>query len=409
MRDAFLRSACAGTAALLKPTGMSVGAAFVVAMIFSNLSWGKVIRLGTAAGLGLLIPLGVAFIYLCDGHIGPDSRHLSRDFDLRCKLLLGLAVGFWKADRHPAAGGISSAGCGWISRRGRVSESDVGMRHRSMLVFVLVWLALETVGVVAQRRMYGYHFLVMAPPLALLFGWLPRRANAASLLAALLPVTALSLVGTYQMLHDEGIGPPTLAVSDYLKSHAQPGDAVWSDSTSRILLETGLRPGSRCVLTFLFANSDASPLRYSDMILGDFQARSPRFIVLDSDMTHYVQHQSTHVLEYERFPQRLRQLLHRRCTSTNMCMRTTSRPHRSAKKPSGAGATPRPQRRRESGVKSELPGVSNKMMETVHCHPASVSGFSVARVFNPCQAARHGLKTRATNSRDDNAASSQLC
>jgi hypothetical protein len=304
-RDAFALGLCAGTAALLKPTGMSVGAAFVVAMIFSDLSWGRVIRLGSAAALGLLIPLSVAFIYLRAtdtlGQIPAIYREIST--------YAANSSWDWRSDFGKPIVIVVLAGFpflvrGWIGRRGRVSESADGLRQSSMLVFVLVWMTLETVGVVAQRRMYGYHFLVMAPPLALLYGWLPRRANAASLLAALLPVTVLSLLGTYQMLHDEGIGRPTLAVSDYLKSHAQPGDAVWSDSASRVLLETGMKPGSRCVLTFLFANSDASPLRYSDMILSDFQARSPRFIVLDTDMAHYVQHQSTHVLEYERFPER---------------------------------------------------------------------------------------------------------
>ena len=58
------------------------------------------------------------------------------------------------------------------------------------------------------------------------------------------------------------------------------------------------------MLTFLFANSDQSPLRYTDMILGDFRAAPPRFIVLDADMPKYVEHQATHVLEYERFPKR---------------------------------------------------------------------------------------------------------
>src|SRR4051812_4656262 len=36
-RDAFTLGLCAGTAALLKPTGLSIAAAFVVAMVFSSL------------------------------------------------------------------------------------------------------------------------------------------------------------------------------------------------------------------------------------------------------------------------------------------------------------------------------------------------------------------------------------
>jgi hypothetical protein len=194
---------------------------------------------------------------------------------------------------------------GWVWRRAYVKRETVSSARQScMLAFVLVWLALETIGVVAQRRMYGYHFLVMVPPLALLFGWLPRRATAGSMLAALTPVVLLSLNGTYLIFRDEGIRPKTLAVSEYLNAHAHVGDAVWSDSAPRILLETGLHSGSRCILTFPFTNSDQSPLHYSEMILRDFEARSPRFVVLDADMNHYVKHQAEHVLEYERFPQR---------------------------------------------------------------------------------------------------------
>ena len=37
-------------------------------------------------------------------------------------------------------------------------------------IFLIAWLVLESIGVAGQGRMYAYHFMVLAPPLALLFG-----------------------------------------------------------------------------------------------------------------------------------------------------------------------------------------------------------------------------------------------
>jgi hypothetical protein len=305
-RDAFTLGLSAGTAALLKPTGLSIAAAFAVAMVFSQLSWRHVIKLSFATALGVLIPLGVGLTYLIATHTLQEIPATYREISMYA----ANSAWDWRSDFGKPLVILFLAGFpmlvrGWIARRGRHEErSSPEARQRSMLVFVLAWLALETMGIAAQRRMYGYHFLVMAPPLALLFGWLPRRVTIRSMAVALAPVLVLSILGTYQIFAAEGVGPRTLAVSEYLKTHASANDRVWSDSTSRVLLETGLKPGSRCVLTFLFANSDQSPLRYSDIILKDFQSEPPRFVILDADMPEYVEHQATHVLEYERFPVR---------------------------------------------------------------------------------------------------------
>jgi hypothetical protein len=301
-RDAFALGLCAGTAALLKPTGMSIAAAFVVATIFSQMPWKRVIRLWSAMTVGVLIPLGVAATYLIASDTLDQLPHVYREISTYA----ANSAWDWRSDfGKPLVilllGGFPMLARGWIGRRNR---TEIGLRQRSMLVMLLAWLALETIGVVAQRRMYGYHLLVLAPPLALLFGWLPRRATVGSLGGALAPVILLSIYGIFLTFHNDGILPRVSPVGAYLKTHSQPGDAVWSDNSSRLLLETGLRPGSRCVLTFLFANSDDAPLRYSQMILNDFESHPPRFVVIDADMDRYVKFQSAHVLEYERFPKR---------------------------------------------------------------------------------------------------------
>jgi hypothetical protein len=168
--------------------------------------------------------------------------------------------------------------------------------------FLLAWLLLESIGVAMQRRMYAYHFMVLAPPLTLIFGELPRQARVRSLAAALGPLSAFSLCGAVLIFqHPTG---STLAASDYLNHHAAPSDTVWKDDAARLLLETGLHCGSRYPLTFLFANTDTAPLEYSDQIVRDFQANRPRYIVLRSDLDDYVRHQRIYILELERIPKR---------------------------------------------------------------------------------------------------------
>ena len=48
------------------------------------------------------------------------------------------------------------------------------------MLFAVLWLAIEFAGVVMQKRMYTYYFVVLAPPAALAYGLLrrPVRLNA---------------------------------------------------------------------------------------------------------------------------------------------------------------------------------------------------------------------------------------
>jgi hypothetical protein len=189
---------------------------------------------------------------------------------------------------------------GWIFRRDRI-EADPKSR---LLVFIWSWFILETLGVVAQRRMYAYHFLVMAPPAALLFGAIPRKLRVASMSAALVPISLFSIYGASLVIEYTNRGQRMLEVSDYLSARANPNDRAWQDDAARLLIETGLKPGSRYPLTFLFANYDAAPLEYSNQILRDFEANKTKYVVLRRDLQAYVDHQCQYILELERFPQR---------------------------------------------------------------------------------------------------------
>ena len=116
-----------------------------------------------------------------------------------------------------------------------------------------------------------YHFLPMVPPAALLFGMLPRYNRASSIGAALIPIALLSIVQAANLIATTKPGEDRLPLSDYIQSHAKPGDAVWMDAWPRIILETGLKPGARLPFTFLFTNYDNAGLDYSAGMITDFK------------------------------------------------------------------------------------------------------------------------------------------
>jgi uncharacterized membrane protein YjjP (DUF1212 family) len=174
--------------------------------------------------------------------------------------------------------------------------------NRAAVAFVLLWLTAEMAGVIAQRRMYAYHFMVLIPPLALLYGMLPRRDRLAPMVAALIPMGLFSIYGTALLIQYEYRGVYRLDVSDYLATRTEPTDTVWRDDAARLLLETGLHSGSRYPLTFLFANYDQAPLEYGAIILQDFARTKPKYIMLPSRFEKVMAHQGHEILELNRFP-----------------------------------------------------------------------------------------------------------
>ncbi len=173
-----------------------------------------------------------------------------------------------------------------------------------MVIFAMVWLVLEAAGVAAQKRMYAYHFLVLAAPASLLFGLIPRRLRPWPLAAALALPALFSLFGGCQVLADAPNSLKRSASEEYLAVHAQPGDAVWLDGMMRLLVRTDLAPGSRYPMTFLWVNDDEAPLRYCREMLGDFDRRRPKYIVLPTKFDHYVHALSDHIKELGLRPRR---------------------------------------------------------------------------------------------------------
>jgi hypothetical protein len=165
---------------------------------------------------------------------------------------------------------------------------------------------MELLGSMLQRRMYAYHFLPVGAPAALLFGMIPRRNDAKPMLAALGPIMFFSLVGAIEVLKYPDPRVPIMPTSAYLLKHAAPGDAVWQDEMPRLLLETGLRPGSRFPLMFLLGNHDTAPLEYLPPLLADLERRQPKFIILPTNLDAEIESETTRCAHLLRSPVRAR-------------------------------------------------------------------------------------------------------
>jgi hypothetical protein len=143
---------------------------------------------------------------------------------------------------------------------------------------------LEIAAVIVQRRLYGYHFLVLVPPSIVLFSIWPYDRRMGPIIAGVAPLALLSLVYSIP-IYREFRWEQTMPASRYILSHTEPDDAVWADPAGRLLLETGRRPGSRLQMTFYLVNDDDAPRRFTDVLIGDFEQRRPKYIVLPMDWT----------------------------------------------------------------------------------------------------------------------------
>jgi len=304
-RDSFLAGLAAGVAAMIKPSGLAVLAAFGAAMLYRRRRF--IVHALAIAG-GLAIPAAATFAYLQAADLFPIMPGLWRQiagyaanspwefWDISKPVIVGLMAGFPLIVR------------GFVFRRG---QHQVAFRaDRSILIFAILWFALEAAGVVAQKRMYAYHFLVLAAPAGLLFGLIPRNSRSLPLAAALVAPALFSTCGAIQVLADAKNSLQPSATESYLADHAQAGDAVWIDGMMRLLVKTDLKPGSRYPMTFLWVNDDDAPLRYSSAMLGDFAQRKPKYIALPTQFDRYVSKLGDRIKELNLRPTRKANFIH---------------------------------------------------------------------------------------------------
>jgi hypothetical protein len=185
------------------------------------------------------------------------------------------------------------------------------------MMFLWVWLLLEVVGVVLQKRMYAYHFLPILVPAGMLVATMPRRVSVRGIAVAMMLPLALSVPPSIELLRADV--PGRLEISDELLRRVNTGsvepeardkreawvDRVWMDGYARLLIETDLKPASRVPLTFLFINDDEAADRYATMLLEDLAIDDgARFIVMPTSVGDYVQMHVAQVRELVEYPKR---------------------------------------------------------------------------------------------------------
>jgi hypothetical protein len=272
----------AGAAAMLKPTGGAVAAAFILTLVFST---PRQLRSIPATIAGLLVVPGLVLLWTIRAGLLGDMPALLHEIALYGSGTPIVGADWIKPFVVLVVGGLPFLFVR-ICRTGVNTQSP--SPSRSLVLFAWSWLLLELAGVVLQKRMYIYHFLPLAMPLAVLFGIACRNRRPLVYAIALAPIVLLSVFQTksdFAILIKSGI--PNLPESDYLLAHAGPGDTVVGDPLERVLMETHLRCGARYAHLFYFMNHDDAPLQYVHTFLADLDRNQPQWAVFRTDsQTH---------------------------------------------------------------------------------------------------------------------------
>jgi hypothetical protein len=293
----------AGLGALAKPNALAVLVAAIGATLFwSSVPWRERFKLIAGMLAGCAVPLSGAVVYLvASGAIValPGVYQQIRSYNQNsvwqpdAVMFKVLTVGFLIA--LPLFLRIVGE-----RKRREASPADSGV----LLRFAIGWFLIEAAGIAMQGRMYGYHFLPITAPAALLFGLIPRRAMGLSVIGSALPVLIASFFWVFSATLATQRPADRLAAIHYVKTHAAAGDSVWMDEYARLLVESDLKAGSRVPLTFIFSNDDAAPQRFGGMMLSDFSQRKPRWIVLPSDVMGRAEMLRSRRIEYVERPTR---------------------------------------------------------------------------------------------------------
>ncbi len=291
----------AGIAAMLKPTGGAVLGAFAIAMLLRR-QW----RAIAGAIFGFTIPAAVVAVWTWKAGLLDQMPGLWREISLYGAQtpivwseialkwgMIGLICAFtFVVARRMGTRPLRIGDCGLRieNRRTAIDPSSSIRNPQSTIanVFLLSWLILECLGVAAQKRLYAYHFLPIVSPIALLFGAMfhNRIIKLPGLIAALAPALVLSLAWSFSDFKILATtGPAKLAESQFLLARAATTDRVVGDGIERLLMETGLRCGTRYAHLFYLANHDAAPAEYGGRFLSDLEKNKPEWAVFEAPET----------------------------------------------------------------------------------------------------------------------------
>jgi Dolichyl-phosphate-mannose-protein mannosyltransferase len=287
--DAFVAGLAGGCAAMIKPNGLAVGGAFVIVLLLQAraLGWRRTVKLIGSFALGAVVPVSAVVFWVVRTGIAGEMPHLMRQialygsgspmdsFTIFKLLIVGFICLFPLLVR------------GWVFRRHDATDNTV---QPALWAFLLAWGIIELIGIVMQGRMSVYHFLPLAPVGALAYGLLPRSNRGVVLAMSLLPIAFLSMQyrgsDLTQLANATQIDP----LSRYLLAHTQRGDSIFVDQTGRVLLETGLNPGTRFSIFYYWYNYDDAPQDYCNGMIRDFQQREPKYIAVGHDADKSLDH-----------------------------------------------------------------------------------------------------------------------
>jgi hypothetical protein len=290
-RYAFLVGLFAGSAAMIKPTALAVAGAFALTRIIQlKPKWFSDLIL---LALGTLIVPAAVLAWTWRAGLLSDMPALLREISIYASQTPLMWDDLFKPLVAILVGGFAFVTAAVFRRRAIVEDGECVRATPGCFFFIGTWLVFEALGIFVQRRMYAYHFLPLAAPLALLFGAACRRGRPHWVYAAAFaPILALSITpmrADLKALFTKG--QHNLPESDYLLAHAAPSDTVVGDSIERPLMETHLRCGARYAHLFYFASHDDAPLTFGQQFLSDLEARRPIWAVFETNRAAHRQRQ----------------------------------------------------------------------------------------------------------------------
>ncbi len=302
-RDALTIGLATGIAMWAKPTaGAMLAATWFAIFMAGDWNWRDRVRIYSITLVGLAIPIAVCFWILnITGMLSamPDTLKQLRDYSANSYF------NYWDILKPLFVIGVlmfPAVVLGYVFRRDRLDRSAV--TGKGIYTFVIAWFVMELIGVIVQRRMYGYHFIVLGPPAAMILGLFMRKLRAISIGFALGPIATICMIWSLEILNWPDYSSRMTGVIDYLKVAARPNDKVWIDDYPRMMVESDLKPASRVPLTFLFGNSDEAPLHFGKMIMDDFQKTPPEWLVMFEDVEKYIKFYHNHMVEIAAYPKR---------------------------------------------------------------------------------------------------------
>ena len=274
----------AGLAGIIKPTAMAVLGAYGLTILWAARR--NAIKPLIYAALGAAVPIVLVLAWTVHAKLLGEMPELLRQISLYGNQTTLLPEDLVKVAVVATLLGFPMV-MRWRCRRDAPKPAQ-SAAPGGILLFTALWLAFECTGILAQRRMYMYYFLVLAPPCAILFGLIPRPARTKNLGWALGPILACIVLFSAPLLAKLPNGFERAALTEYLTAHTQPNDPIFADWMPRLLLESNLQPGSRYPHLWYFGNHDLAPLDYTRTLLNDFDQRRPVYVVLPARLDAYI-------------------------------------------------------------------------------------------------------------------------